>query len=77
MIACTIPITQNTSDVAKEIAIMLEKVKFGKHNSLSPVLPNVSVLNNLKTSENKRIADVLRGYEKGIYRRNGFKSVGK
>lgn len=57
--------------------MMLEKVKFRKYNSLSPFLPNVSVLNNLKTSENKRFADVFREYEKGIYRRNGFKSVDK
>ena len=57
--------------------MMLEKVKFRKYNSLSTFLPNVSVLNNLKTSENKRFADVFRGYEKGIYRRNGFKSVDK
>lgn len=57
--------------------MMFEKVKFRKYNSLSPFLPNVSVLNNLKTSENKRFADVFRGYEKGIYRRNGFKSVDK
>ena len=45
--------------------MMFEKVKFGKYNSLSPFLLNVSVLNNLKTSENKRFADVSGGMKKG------------
>ena len=72
-----IPMIQNTLDIVKEATMMLVKVKFGKHNSLNPFLPNVSFLYILKTSGNKIFFNVFNGYKKGTLRRNGLKSGGK